>query len=224
MIKSITFKTDFRSFKKDQKFEFKPGINVLVGDQGSGKSTLIELIRLQLESQKSSDSSYRAKSIEVHYKVEDLIDLELSKPNVNCLGYDFERESARDMSAIHFDMVGEQLFAMKVSHGQGNLASLNRLLSNMLKLNVDVLLMDEPDTAMSPRSCYNLLQILYGIESKWKKQVILSAHNPILIRGIHPLFKKEFQSIIPEVFSLEDKKWISGSDFLLGQLLPKKEK
>ena len=73
MIKSITFKKDFRCFVKGDKFDFRSGINVLVGDQGSGKSTLIELIRSKLESNKfdSSDSSYRAKSIVLFNKIDD---------------------------------------------------------------------------------------------------------------------------------------------------------
>lgn len=43
MLKSITFKQNYRCFKKGQKFTFEP-LTLLVGDQGSGKSTLLQLL------------------------------------------------------------------------------------------------------------------------------------------------------------------------------------
>jgi predicted ATPase len=43
MLKSITFKQDYRCFKKGQSFQFEP-LTLLVGDQGSGKSTLLQLL------------------------------------------------------------------------------------------------------------------------------------------------------------------------------------
>lgn len=222
MIRSVTFKKDFRCFKKDDKFDLRPGVNVLAGDQGTGKSTLIELIRSSLEKRKfnDSDSSYRAKNIEVHNKIPDLVDVDMDKDTA-CLAYDFERESARDMSALHFDMIGEQLAAMNSSHGQGNNISMNRMLTklNASKDKLDVVLLDEPDAAMSPRSCYALLLILKNVADKWKKQVIVSAHNPIIIRGYHPLMVKGSQILWKDVLSLEDKKWMDAEHFMFGQLL-----
>lgn len=224
MIKSVIFKKDFRCFNQGDKFEFKPGINVLVGDQGCGKSTIIELIRSKLELRfnhnDENDSSYRAKSIVVNNKIDDLVEVVMDV-NTKCCAYDFERESARDMSAFHFDMIGEQIAAMTASHGQGNRISMNRILEKVSKSKdkIDVVLLDEPDAAMSPRSCYQLLLIMRGLNEKWGKQVIVSAHNPIVIQGRHPVLKKESQIIFPEVLSLEDKMWVNPSDFMLSQLL-----
>jgi len=73
--------------------------------------------------------------------------------------------------------------------------------------------------AMSPRSCYSLLLILQALQNKWGKQVIVSAHNPIIIKGHHPVLKKEYQNIFSEVLSLENKMWMNSSDFMLSQLL-----
>ena len=227
MIKSVTFKKNFRCFDKDDKFDLRPGVNVLVGDQGTGKSTLIELIRSKLDNTKhsESDSSYRAKSIMVHDKIDDLIEINMDKAT-KCIAYDFERESARDMSAIHFDMFAEQMSAMKASHGQGNNISMARILDKVSKQKdkVDVILFDEPDAAMSPRSCYSLLIILNSIAEKWKKQVIVSSHNPIIINGFHPVMKKEFQQMWTEVLSMEDKMWMKSSDFMIFQLLDYRKK
>ena len=222
MIKSIQFKKDFRSFKKGDKFEFKPGVNLLVGDQGAGKSTLIELMRSHLEPKKDfreSDSTWRAKSIMAHEKIEDLVSIETQKGK-KVFAFDFERESARDMSGLHYDMIEVQLVAMKSSHGQGNLASLGSMLEKMSKDKdaVDIILLDEPDAALSPRNCYGMVGILHSMATKWNKQVIVSAHNPIVIRGVHPLIQKE--PFWEDVLSLEDKKWMRSDEFMLLQLLP----
>ncbi len=41
MLKSITFNEDYRKcFKKGEKLTFIPGVNLLVGDQGTGKSSV----------------------------------------------------------------------------------------------------------------------------------------------------------------------------------------
>ncbi len=227
MIKTIQFKKDFRTFKKGDKFDLKSGVNILVGDQGYGKSTLIELLRCKFEDNKSyrsSDSSYRAKSINVNNKIDDIIDVVTDgKPLV--YGFDFERESPRDMSALHYDMIGEQLFAMKSSHGEGNIVSLDRIMKTISKNqdNYNVIILDEPDASLSPRNCYNLILLLRAWHEKWKKQVIVSAHNPLLIKGTHPL-TQEKESTWKEVLSLEHKKWISPDAFLFDQLLPPETK
>jgi predicted ATPase len=223
MIKSIVFKKDFRSFKKGDKFELRPNYNILVGDQGAGKSTLIELIRSKLEPSKrfhESDSSYRAKSIISSEKIDDIIELDCDA-ETQCMAFDFERESARDTSAIHYDMVSEQMFAMRASHGQGNLVSLQRVLKKAIdtKNKIDTILLDEPDAAMSPRNCYALARIFQGLVERWGKQVIVSAHNPIIINGIDPVNKTP--NLWSEVLSVEDKRWMRGKDFLMLQILPK---
>lgn len=224
MIKSIKFKKDFRCFKTGEMYTFKPGVNVLVGDQGSGKSTLIELLR-SLQKKKGfneSDSSYRANSISAFSKIEEIVDIDADDKKV--VAFDFERESPRDMSAIHFDMMSEQITAMKSSHGQGNLLAIDRVLKQVMndQDSIGTIMLDEPDAAMSPRSCYALVNMINGVTTKWNKQIIVSAHNPIIIRGVHPLVKKE--PFWTEVLSMEDKVWMANDVFMLLQLIPPAEK
>lgn len=222
MIKSITFKKDFRCFAKGDKFEFKPGVNVIVGDQGSGKSTLIELIRMSFEKTKgSNDSSWRGRTLESNLKdIDKVISLD-NDEGTRVIAIDFERESIRDMSQMLYDQMDLQLFGMKSSHGQANLAMLNRFLGKVVKDNkISTVLMDEPDAALSLRSCYLLIGAIHKLATKFGKQVIVSAHNPIIINGKHPLVKDSFWS---EVLDLEMKKWLTADTFITLQVAPNKE-
>lgn len=216
MIKSIKFKKDFRNFKKDFEIQFKEGVNVLVGDQGSGKSTLIELIRLKFEDKRNdSDSSWRAKSIEVTDKVDDIVEFVFDK-DTKALGFDFERESPRDMSSLHFDMIDVQMYSSKASHGQGNMAMFGKFIQSVVENSkYNVVLMDEPDTAMSPRNVYNITAIIDKLYTKFKKQVFVSAHNPILIKGTHFAISKE--PFWTEVYSVENSDWIKPEVYMVHQ-------
>ena len=225
MIKSISFKKDFRCFKAGDIFTFKPGTNVLVGDQGSGKSTLIELLRIALEPKTNfngSDSTWRAKTIDVNVDPSDLISIDYDD-NTAIMGIDFERESARDMSQLLYDNMDLQMYGMKVSHGQSNTAVLNKFLGKFVKRKDEIktVLMDEPDSALSPRSCYNLLVIIFQLTKKFGAQTIVSVHNPIIINGIHPLIKDETWD---EVLSLESKCWVTSKGFMIDQLFEREEK
>jgi len=107
---------------------------------------------------------------------------------------------------------------MKSSHGQGNIIALSRILKKAKenKDTLSIILFDEPDMAMSPRNCYEILKILLALRERWNMQVIISAHNPILINGKHPLIK---ENIYDRVLSLEGKKWMSATEFLTRQML-----
>jgi predicted ATPase len=222
MIRSIKFKKDHRVFKKDEEYTFKPGMNLLVGDQGSGKSTLIELLRSLNKKTfadfDAGDSSYRAQSISHLDKIEDIVEIDADPLKI--VAFDFERESARDMSAIHHDMVWEQLAAAKASHGQGNLISIDRIMKQIKadQEKIGTVIFDEPDAAMSPRSCYGLVGMFNGIANKWGKQLIVAAHNPIVIRGVNPLYQKE--PYWTEVLNLEDKRWEASEIFMILQIGP----
>jgi predicted ATPase len=44
-VESIKFITPFRCFIQGDKISFRPGLNVLVGENGTGKSSIVELVR-----------------------------------------------------------------------------------------------------------------------------------------------------------------------------------
>jgi predicted ATPase len=186
VITSVRFRQDYRCFKKDDKFVFRPGVNLLVGDQGVGKSSLLKLIR------ETAGPDTRA-------RVKPILTVHTSK-EITMYGYDFEKDNPRVASSLES---GNTLFAIQArfqSHGQvvqaiqGNVAGLSK------KKGPFCFIMDEPDTGLSPRSAYNLVKQLNQL-AKYH-QILAAVHNPILIEAW------------PEVLSLEHRKWMLSSVFM----------
>lgn len=172
MLESITFLKDYRVFKEGQMFEFKPGINLLVGEQGTGKSSLLKLIaehkRDILDPKTTGDKSIRTRF------------------------FDFESNNPRTKSYIE---TATDIAIRFVSHGECN----NKLLRAISTFDKDVLiLMDEPDMALSIRSIHKLYKLLQEMPN----QVVCSVHNPLLIE------------LVGEVLSLEHDKWMSSNEFI----------
>ena len=189
MLHDLTITEDFRCFKKDEKFEFRPGINFLVGDQGCGKSTLIQLIRSTI----SPLQKQRCK---------------ITADPITCLSKDFEKENPRiqkdlDESNQHQFNIG--LRSMFSSHGEVVMAFIRPL--RKIK-EPTLLIVDEPDMALSIRSIFEMIRIFDFIVEQ-KGQVIAAVHNPLLIQD-------------RDVLSVADRKWMPGNEFI--EKMKKKKK
>lgn len=181
MIQHLTFLKDYRCFKKDWTIEFRPGLNLIVGDQGSGKSTLLKTI---------VDMSVNKKS--------DIINLKAKQCTVFSL--DFEKDNPRLGPLPNNQSQFKIGLAVRFkSHGE----VINALLESKLMIQDQnmVLVMDEPDMALSVRSIVKLI----GLLTKSKSQIICAAHNPMLI---------ESQD---NVFDIEASKWVNGSWYVRSQ-------
>jgi predicted ATPase len=174
MIKSIEFTVDWRCFKIGDKIEFNPGINLLVGDQGSGKSSLIQEIvnhvnRRDIHSNLVHDTDL------VHY-------------------YDFEKSNLRTKSYV--DTLSD-IKSRFVSHGEFNL---NVVIGLASKEKDAVFLMDEPDTALSIRSISVLVKTFAQMALNGC-QVIAAVHNPYIIQALSVVCDMESrQWVMPKEF------------------------
>lgn len=190
IFEEMRFKKDHRCFKRGRKLVFRPGVNLLVGEQGTGKSSVIGLI-------KDLASEWESK------RTKELISV--TTQNCRLVSFDFEKDSPRTKSYFDegFAQMQFQIVSITKSHGQTVNELLRQLVVSLSKKRGEkaLVLLDEPDMALSPRSAHQLARQLAEITKKGH-QVIAAVHNPIVIAAF------------AEVFSLEHKKWMKSEDFL----------
>ncbi len=188
MLTTVTFKESYRCFAAGEVVEFRPGLNLIVGDQGCGKSTVLSLLRSGSGGDRY-DREEAARRISVGFD-----------GLTNVYSFDFEKDSPRSKS--YFEEGQSMAFQVKarfVSHGELNLA-IAKMISDAEKKNLTFLL-DEPDSNLSPRSVFSLLGMFKKVAARGD-QILASVHNPILIEGV------------PEVLSLEHRRWMKSSEFM----------
>jgi predicted ATPase len=167
MLKTVFFMKDHRKcFRQGDLFQFRPGINLLVGEQGCGKSTLLDLIRNSKENK--GVIALVADPIQVTY-------------------FDFEKGNPRILSYMMDGPMGNlQMASLFSSHGQ----SVNAVLGGLDSKDGILFLLDEPDMSLSVRSCYRLVKLMHRAAER-KCQVIAAVHNPILIAGVPEVYSLE---------------------------------
>ena len=187
LLSEVCFREDYRCFAAGQVLRFEPGVNLLVGEQGCGKSTLISLLRDRVGNKFAAELSHR------------VMDVVMQPCYVRWL--DFERDNPRTQAEIGLHdalLIG----SMSVSHGQTMLAMLNGLARILDEApGRTLLLLDEPDMALSIRSVHHLATLLKHAATDGH-QVIAAVHNPIVIASQ------------PNVLSLEEGEWMSSERFI----------
>jgi predicted ATPase len=106
MLINLAFTKKWRCFKEFDSFKFRPGVNLLVGDQGCGKSSLLETIK---------DAGPTS-----------ICDRAIIETDGQCQSYffDFEKGNPRTLSYFKDD-TSSQIAMMFSSHGQANMALIN---------------------------------------------------------------------------------------------------
>jgi predicted ATPase len=191
MISQVEFTKDFRCFTAGDVIDFRPGVNLLVGDQGCGKSTLLATIRNCGSKLKVSDRAYRKERCAV-VKVK-------SDGPVQTMAFDFEYDNLRTKG--HFGAnIQQQVGSMFASHGE-----VNRVIhQSMGKAENTIIFLDEPDMALSIRSCYELARTMQDC-ARQGCQIIAAVHSYVVIEMF------EF------VLSLEHREWMESGDFISDQ-------
>lgn len=181
-LESYPFSLDL--FNNTQKIAFQSPITFFIGENGSGKSTLLEAIanrcgfhiwrgiqRTRYDVNPYEEELYR------------FIRMEWSNGMVpgSFFAADIFRNFAKNLdewSAMDPGMLkyfgGKSL--MSQSHGQ----SLMSLFKARYKIK-GLYLLDEPETALSPKSQIELLGVLKDMSRKGHAQFIVATHSPILL-------------------------------------------
>jgi predicted ATPase len=184
-IKSITILEAWRVFAKDEVFEFTPGVNLLVGDQGCGKSSLLSTIAAKMGS-----TTYRFET-GLQKKVTITVN-----DKTTVYGFDFETHNPRTKSVLG-PCPGFQIASKFTSHGE----TAKPILSRMAQFRNAVVFLDEPDTALSPRSILGLKDLFAEMVENGC-QIIAAVHNPLLILAY------------PQCLSLDSHTWVESKEFL----------
>jgi predicted ATPase len=188
MFQSIEFTEGWRCFKAGDRFDFRPGVNLLVGDQGSGKSSLIGA----LQGVGLKDPPHKFK----HLREGTIIEATACETYF----FDFEKDNVRTKGHFGENMVF-QVSSMFHSHGETNIA----MIDSLQAVDDCLVMLDEPDMALSVRTCRLLVKRLMEVADRGG-QVIAAVHNPIVIQAFN------------EVLSLEHRRWMPGGEFIADQL------
>jgi predicted ATPase len=188
MLHELTFLEDWRCFKSGETFNFRPGVNLLVGDQGTGKSSLIQSIA----------AASKVKKYKYEHGLEKKIKIVAERTNFG--GFDFEKDNLRTQSYFG-DNMQLQLASMFSSHGQFNLS----LLKSLTVAASCVLCLDEPDMALSVKSICTLIRFCKGAVTR-DCQIIAAVHNPILITAFE------------EVYSMDERCWVKSFKYVGDQM------
>lgn len=197
----LYFKGKYRTFKPEDAILFFEGVNLLVGDQGCGKSTILQCLASLGGCKVPFWKKDRKEDIA---KVAELL---VDKP-APVFAHDYENDSPRtspSFETMGSIPMGSAISFMKGSHGQATIA----LASAISDMKDAYLILDEPDSGMSCRSALALAEAMKKAEGNGC-QVIASVHHPWLIEAF------------PRVYSVEHKNFMNSEEFLQSMREPRK--
>lgn len=162
---------------------FRAPLTVLVGENGSGKTTILEAIAARCGIRPGGGQSYRQTE-------DDRADTALSSATVveaqrGLRGFFLRADRLHEMQAhtgrLPLATTGEWREADAQSRGEGVMSLLNaRVDASEAKL----FLLDEPETGLSPQRQMALLVLLDGIVRDGRSQAVVATHSPMLMA--HP--------------------------------------
>lgn len=164
-LENIILTENYRGFKKSARIDFKPGITLLVGDQGAGKSTILSLLSPRDEKSNDKIRTFKCDN------------------QVQVFSFDTEKDNPRIKGRIETKF---QIAAIWSSHGETMRAVHSKIDTEKNAL----FMIDEPEAGLSLRSQYELIEkIKKAIENGC--QFILATHSLVLMQEFGNIFDLE---------------------------------
>lgn len=178
MIEAVEFTAAHRCFKRGKRFRFGPGVNVLVGENGAGKSTVLAAIVTAA----AGPPAYISRPAKVA-RWERNNPFKVTGDTAGLVSWDSQGGNLRHAAAFGPDAAAH-LGVLFSSTGQGNAAQINRRVAAAAAADrPSVLVLDEPDSSLSLRNVAILGRLLGSMAGAgW--QVIIATHHPDLIGSV----------------------------------------
>lgn len=209
----------FTIFKKDLSIKFNHNLTVIVGDNGCGKTSLINELTPPKKEQFYFSLNGKSKEKFEKDKIKNWLSNDIrtltyiAQPNYYIVGKDLHKleiiQQAKDDLREAIDKPtkpkqgAEALLSMwdkqTFSNGENNLDFINSLQG----ITNGLIILDEPETSLSIKSVKKLCKIIEQLSEN--NQLIVITHNEHIMR------------LINEVYDFENKRYINANDHIKQQ-------
>jgi len=156
-----------------EKFIFDTPVTILLGENGVGKSTLIEAIAIAIGfNAEGGNKNIRFSSYDSHSDLFKYITLKRLYLPKN--GFFFRSETLYSLETKLSEYY-ENWKLHDLSHGQGTI----EILKEYFKPN-GIYILDEPESALSPTSQFAFLNLVHDYAEHYNCQFIIATHSPIV--------------------------------------------
>lgn len=167
------------SVKNLDKMEFHPKVTFLVGENGTGKSTILEAIAIALGfNPEGGTRNFNFLTKDTHSELHDAIKLVkgVKRPRD---GFFLRAESFYNVATNVDELDASEFYGGKSLHSQSHGESFLSLIRNRFGGN-GLYILDEPEAALSPSRQMSMLAIMHEV-IKDNSQFIIATHSPIIM-------------------------------------------
>jgi len=202
MIK-ITMLKNYRTLKENEVFILDKNINLIVGDNGTGKSTLLSLLRSELirNNKLKTGILYMKNVIKNH---QEICKIEGFDNYEKFYDFDTETDSGKGlaMSDMNLFLETDGLAVGQKSSGEGQLYQMAKLVKHISKTSNNLILIDELDRGWSISNRRKFINVLNKFIKKDDMLLIVS-HNEFLLNHVD------------SVLDMGRKEWIRPQEYFV---------
>lgn len=166
-------------FSRAFEIEFKKAITIIVGENGTGKSTLLESIAAKCGfALEGGNRNHRDDASYERTPLDDALELAWL-PRIH-QGFFLRAETFTNFASKIDQLEAGWAYGGKSLHAQSHGESFMALFNSRLE-NGGVFILDEPEAALSPVRQLGFMKLMRDVEKLREAQIIMATHSPILL-------------------------------------------